>query len=457
MKRHIFLLIALITSFTATSQVKHWKNKVYYVPPAEELKQYGGEDYVMFAKPLKVGDIWLTNQGYILLESGGKLHLYDATLTKKGDVDFKGFWSFNGFRILGISPNNDYVIVGMQEEDKLIYHFYRITLPDLRKEEILVLKDTLYPGYAPVPRLREQAKTPSGKKDLEFLIAGNVFEPGTIRNDTLFIWARFDPLILFGQLVAIPVKDPKYIRLSNRLSKFFGYDRHTLAYGILLDTAASVMSSYLILRKGGKEYKSPRVNTSGIGIYRAGKYYHETDHQVWVYHFPQTEPQIIEFPGGDGALLAVSESGNRIAGTFIQNKKRRFGIYDMRTGKWTVPDFFLLKHRKPRVDFTYDGESFVLATSDTVYIGYLNDDSRPALWIHAPDTVHASPLNVKIYGHDRAFVSGLKEIRYEGKAVKSGETITVKLKKGENTVAAEAADRAGNKKAVRKKIVFLPE
>ena len=456
MKRQLVILLIWMPVWMLLAQVTHWKNKVYYVPPAEELKQYGGEDYVMFAKPLKVGDIWLTNQGYILVESGGKLQLYDATLTKKGEVDFKGFWSLNGFRILGISPKGDYVIVGRPEEEKLRYHLYRVTLPDLQKEEILVLKDTLYPGYAPVPRMREQAKTPSGKKDLEYFVSNHIFRPGTIRNDTLYVWEHFDPLSFFGQLVAIPVKEPKYIRLSNRLSKFFGYDRHTLAYGILLDSAASVMSDYLILRKGGKEYKSPRVDPTGIGIYRAGKYYHETNHQVWVYHFPQSEPQIIEFPGGDGTLLAVSESGNRIAGTFMQDKRRRFGIYDMRTGKWTVPDF-PLKRQKPHVDLTYDGESFVLATPDTVYLGYLNDYSRPALWIHAPDTVHTSPVNVKIYGHDRAFVSGLKEIRHEGKAVKPGESISVPLKEGENILRAEAEDRAGNKRIVKKRMIYLPQ
>jgi len=453
MKRVVFLLIIAVIPAAIRAQVKHWKNKVYYMPPTEELKQYGGEDYVMFAKPLKTGEIRLTNQGYILLESGGKLHLYDASLTKKGEVDFKGFWSLNGFRILGISPKGDYVIVGRPEEEKLRYHLYRVTLPDLRKEEILVLEDTLYPGYAPVPRMREQAKTPSGKKDLEYFVSNQIFRPGTIRNDTLYVWVHFDPLSFFGQLVAIPVKEPKYIRLSNRLSKFFGYDRHTLAYGILLDTAASVMSDFLILRKGGKEYQSPRVNTSGKGIYRAGKYYHQTDHQVWVYHFPQSEPQIIEFPGRDGTLLAVSESGNRIAGTFMQDKRRRFGIYDMRTGKWIVPDF-PLKQEKPRVDLTYDGESFILATPDTVYIGYLNDDSRPALWMHIPDTVHTSPVTMKLYGHDRAFVSGLKEIRWQGKRVKPGEAVPVELKKGENILRAEAEDRAGNKTAMKKKVVY---
>jgi len=458
MKRLFVSLIVAIFSFTAFSQVKHWKHKVYYIPPEEEVTQFESEDYLLFETPLRGEELLFTDKGTIILRLDEKLLVYGPSLRKKAELDMRKLGITWKFRLLAADPGDKYVIVGIPLRDEFKYRLVSISLPDMEARELLTLADSLFPGYAPVAKERRIFREdPDFFGEFRFLVAqSGDFRGGFIRRDTLYLWTRSEPGIFFGQLIAIPLRNPRRILLSNRLHHLLGYDSNSLVYSIYTDPDGIYVSDYAVLRRNNKEIRSPQMEIPEFVYYRHNRIYANPRHTIKVYTLPDCKVREIPFPGEGGVLMAVSPSGNRLFGVYYRNGKRFFGIYDVRKNAWTEIDF-PLKENKPPVKATYDGESFALLSQKKLYLGYLNDDSRPVLSIHAPDTVHTSSATVKIYGRDRAFVSGLKEIRWQGKTVKPGESISVSLKEGENIFQAEAPDRAGNKKVIKKKMVYLPQ
>lgn len=458
MKTYWLALLCWLPAAAVSGQIQHWKNKVYYVTPAVETKQYGGENYLIFETPVKGEELLLGDDGTLVLRHETKLYVYDAALHQKGETDMRRLNIPWDFHLLALDPKRHRVIVGIPMRDHLKYRLVAIGLNDLKSHELLTLADTLFPCYEPVAREREIAKKdPDFLGEFRFLVSqSGDFRGGFIRRDTLYLWTPSDPGLYFGQLIAVPLGNPHRILLSNRLHRFLGYDGQNLVYSIYTDPDGLYVGRFVVLRRGGKEIRSPEVELDEFNYYRRGKVYTNPRHVIKLYTLPGGQVRQIDFPGEGGLLMAVSPSGNRLFGVYYQQGQRHFGMYDLRTGRWTDIRF-PLKENKPPVNVTYDGESFALRSQKNLILGYLNDDSRPVLRILAADTVRSSPATVRLSARDRAFVSGLKAVKWQGDTVEPGRPLSVDLKEGDNILTAEAEDRAGNKIRLKRKIVYVPE
>ena len=456
MKPSLLLLSGMMVWTSMHAQPRHWKNKVWYVPPVAETQRLEGEDYLIFETKLRADELRLLDDGTLVVRRDKWLEVYDASLQKTGEWDMQKRGITHGFRILAVSNRPKSVILGVPLRDKKQYELVRLSLPDMKTEVMLRLTGDDFPGMAPNARVRRlMEKDKSFSADFRGLVyMSGDFRNGFVRGDTLYVWHAPDYGQTFGRLYAVPLRSPRLILLRDRFDRLFGHDRRSMVYSILTNDDASDISRFVIIRHGKSETRSAALEPQRISFYRAGKLFTAPAHTIKIYDLPGGKTQTIRFPGDHGFLLAVSTSGNRLFGSFHKDGKIRLGIYDLRTGKWTVPDI-LLDEEAPKTATTYDGEYFVLSSREKLITGYLNDYSRPLLSLHAADTVYAAQTEVRPFGRDRAFVSGLKEIRLDGKTVKPGINVSISLHRGENILYLEARDRAGNKAFLKRKVWFL--
>ena len=455
MKRVIFLLL-IFSSSLVSAQVKHWKNKVWFVPPAIKTQRIEGGDYLIFDTKFPADQIRLLDDGTLVVKRGKWLQTYDASLQKTGELDMQKRGISHGFRILAVSNRPKSVILGIPLRDKKQYELVRVFLPDMKTEILLSLTGDDFPGMSPNARVRRvMERDKSFAADFRWLVyQSGHFRDGFVRGDTLYVWHAPDYGQTFGRLYAVPLRSPRLILLHERFDRLFGHDRRSMVYSILTNDDASDVSRFVIIRHGKSETRSATLEPQRITFYRAGKLFTAPAHTIKIYDLPGGKVQTVRFPGDHGLLLAVSNSGNRLFGSFHLDGKIRFGMYDLRSGKWTVPDL-VLTEEAPKSAATYDGEYFVLSSRENLITGYFNDDSRPLLSLRVADTVYTAQTEVRPFARDCAFVSGLKGIYLDGKPVKSGTGMTVSLHEGENTLRLEATDRAGNKSVLERKLWYF--
>ncbi len=446
------ILLLLIT--LTLPDIKHYKDKIYYIQP-EKSEKIEGNFYIIFKTGIKSEKAFLLQNGYLLTYKNGEINEY----TPSGKLLYSNKLHFDA-GIIVPSDFGKFVIIGKPDRKNKTYDILKLDMESGNIEKIITLDKKHFPGtYAPIERAKKiMEEDPSFRDDYFGLVyqQGN-FSGGKIVNNNLYLWFLPEIGLYFGGIYKISLKTGKLSVIADNVGKVCGITRKGISYIILKDKDATEMEKAIHIKGINKERKFPFPYLTFNTVFANGTGATINQKTLYVFRTPSISPlHKIIINGEDVQLLNISPSGNRIFVKYRNKNKNILSLLDIREGKLEQI------METSRGDFanlhcTYDAEAFIFTLNDTLYTGYLNDLYAPFISISLPDTVFNDTVKVKVKAEDVAFVSSGTKLFFNNNKIKPDTVLTLILEEGDNFFVFKATDRANNLRNLRKHVFYIPE
>lgn len=449
--RKIILLLT-ITTYASGYVIEHYKNKIFYVKPKNVLTTEKNDNSIIFKTNISTNKCILLNDGKIIVKQNDTVSLLspDLAVVKKIKLGYE-------FKILIPDQSGKFIITGKPERRKKTYKIFKTNLLSGETKPVIELDKFHFPGIAPIKRAEDLIKKDPSFVDIYFNSVYDYedFSDGFIRNDTLYIWFKPEYGLHKGRLYSISL-DKKTITTSlESINTILGYTRKTIAFTKTYDEDATSVDKAIYTLTSPKRIKRyPFYFISSNNVkYANGKVFAIHNDSLFIVELNKNTFSSIQIPGEKVTLQSVSPSGMRVFLTYVKDSHIILAVYDLYLHRLKTL-YQNLKYDISSLHTTYDGEGFVFVGDNLLHVGYIDDLRKPYVVIEGSDTTENERIKLTIHASDVSFISGLKTLKFNGEVIKNNFTTELILKDTLNVFKAEAIDRAGNKKVIKKTIFY---
>ncbi|BBB33265.1 hypothetical protein TTHT_1803 [Thermotomaculum hydrothermale] len=460
MKRIIPLI--LLISLPLFSQTLY-KDKIWYIKPQANTKTVKTDNFIMFSSNLSgLNNFYPFSSKALLTSTFHNCFINEANFTtsfQTEDTD-KLIPEGKGERDILI-PYKNYIYFLLKDSKNICYYIYRYDIKNKKSKFILKLTQKYYPGYSATDKVKQSWKeNPSFKKDwFNFINEFAEFRKGWAFKDKLILYYAPDYGLFFGRALIINLKTKKVEKTIERVDTVFGANENHILYTKLVDDDATTVGDDLYLFKNGKEYKIDKFDRDNGAFLNGNTVAYTKENIITLYNIKTGKrKEVLKLNLKLPVVLGVSKTGNRIFIGEREDKKQTLYLYDLYSKKLITILPHINRSFPSNFYVSYDGEYASFSVGENFYRIYLNDNSKPSLYVKIKGLIDSKTFKDKVkatvYFQDKSFVSGTNgEFKVNGKLYKE-KTITLPLKEGVNKFVFEAKDRAGNTVKKAKKIIY---